>query len=211
MFCMCTLRHNMLTLQESVPISTGNKLQQRVWVLFCVHVDETCEWNSRQLTECITHTPLSWLTARVHHLTPIFLQYCPGGILPLEWGNSWGSRMPTSSSLITFPKCLGELEGQMLRLGLKHSLDGLLHQTRAIGEVCCFLHKVLFPHPIPSYTALESSYSWCCLPTCPLTKKQQHFVEKFCWTRFEKITFLLVQEAQRLGDFASNAVLVMKG
>ena len=78
--------------------------------------------------------------------------------------------MLTSSSLPTFLKCLGKLEGRMLRLGLKHSLDGLLHRTRAIGGACCFLHNALFPHPIPSYTALESSYSWCCHPTCPLTK-----------------------------------------
>ena len=105
--------------------------------------------------------------------------------LPPEWGNSWGSLVLTSSSLPTFLECLGKLEGRLLRLGLEHSLDGLLHRTRAIGGACCFLHKALFPHPIPSYTALESSYSWGCLLTCPL-KKQQHFVENFCWTRLEK-------------------------
>ena len=76
--------------------------------------------------------------------------------------------MLTSSSLPTFFKCLGKLEGRLLRLGLEHSLDGLLHQTRAIGGACCFLLKALFPHPIPSYTALESSFSWGCLLTCPL-------------------------------------------
>ncbi len=105
--------------------------------------------------------------------------------LPPEWGNSWGSLVLTSSSLPTFLECLGKLEGRLLRLGLEHSLDGLLHRTRAIGGACCFLHKALFPHPIPSYTALESSYSWGCLLTCSL-KKQQHFVENFCWTRLEK-------------------------
>ena len=78
--------------------------------------------------------------------------------------------MLTSSSLPTFFECLGKLEGRMLRLGLKHSLDGLLHRTRAIGGACCFLLSALFPHPIPSYTALESSYPSGCLPTCPLKK-----------------------------------------
>ena len=82
------------------------------------------------------------------------------------------------------PQCLGKLEDRLLRLGLEHSLDGLLHRTRAIGGACCFLHKALFPHSIPSYTALERSYSWGCLLTCPLKK---HFVENFCWTRLEKI------------------------
>ena len=28
---------------------------------FCFHVDGTCEWNSQQLTEYVTHTLLSWL------------------------------------------------------------------------------------------------------------------------------------------------------
>ena len=104
--------------------------------------------------------------------------------LPPEWGNSWGSLVLTSSSLPTFLECFGKLEGQMLRLGLEHSLDGLLHWTRAIGGDCCFLHQALFPHPIPSYTALESSYSWGCLLTCPL--KKQRFVENFCWTWLKK-------------------------
>ena len=103
--------------------------------------------------------------------------------LPPEWGNSWGSLVLTSSSLPTFLECFGKLEGRLLRLGLEHSLDGLLHRTRAIGGACCFLHKALFPHSIPSYTALERSYSWGCLLTCPL-KKQQQFVENFCWKNY---------------------------
>ena len=115
-------------------------------------------------------------------------QCCLGGMnLSSSWMRGFfGVRMLTSSSLLTFPKCLGELEGQMLRLGLKHSLDGLLHQTRAIGGACCFLHKALFPHPIPSCTALESSYSGGCLLTCSL-KKQQHFVENFVRQGWKKL------------------------
>ena len=108
--------------------------------------------------------------------------------LPPEWGNSWGSLVLTSSSLPTFLECLGKLEGQLLRLGLEHSLVGLLHRTRAIGGACCFLHKALFPHPIPSCTALESSYSWGCLLTCSL-RKQQHFVENCVGQDWKKITF----------------------
>ena len=159
------------------------------WVLFCVHVDGTCEWSSRQLTECIAHVLLLWMTTKGYHLTPLFFSDALVAwiTLPPKWGNSWGSLVLTSSSLPTFLECLGKLEGRPLRLGLEHSLDGLLHQTRAIGEACCFLHKALFPHPIPSYTALESSYSWGCLLTCSL--KKQHFVENFCWTRLEKATF----------------------
>lgn len=110
--------------------------------------------------------------------------------LPPEWGNSWGSLVLTSSSLPTFLKCLGKLEGRLLRLGLEHSLDGLLHRTRAIGGACCFLHKALFPHPIPSYTALESSYPSGCLPTCPLKKQQT-----LCWE------FLLDKVGKKLPSF----------
>ncbi len=105
--------------------------------------------------------------------------------LPPKWGNSWGSLVLTSSSLPTLLECLGKLEGRMLRLGLKHSLDGLLHQTRAIGGAWCFLHKALFPHPIPSYTALESFYSWGCLLTCSL-KTTTTLCWDFFWTRLEK-------------------------
>ena len=77
-----------------------------------------------------------------------FLQCCPGG---MNHSSSWmrkflGVQMLTSSSLITFPKCLGKLEGQRLSIWLKHSLDGLLHQTRAIRGVCYSQHNALFPH-----------------------------------------------------------------
>ena len=129
--------------------------------------------------------------------------------LPPEWGNSWGSLVLTSSSLPTFLECLGKLEGRLLRLGLEHSLDGLLHRTRAIGGACCFLHKALFPHPIPSYTALESSYSWGCLLTCSL--KNNTLLRIFVGQGWKKITFFLVQQAQRLGDIASIAVLDIQG
>ena len=119
-----------------------------------------------------------WLQGGIVSLP--FFQCCLGGI---HDSSSWmrklaGVRMLTSSSLLTFPECLGWLEGRMLRLGLKHSLDGLLHQTRAIRGAFCSLHKALFPHPIPSHTALESYNSWGCLPTCPL-KKQRQFGENF--------------------------------
>ena len=110
-----------------------------------------------------------------------------------EWGNSWGSQMLTSSSLIRFPKCLGKVEGRRLRIWLKHSLDGLLHWTRATREACCSLHKALFPHPIPSYTALESSYSWGCLLTCPVKR-----TTTLCWE------FLLDKVGKKLPSFWCN-------
>ena len=166
---MCTPEYIMLTLLESVPTSTG-KFQWFIWVFLCVHVDGTCEWNLHQLTECIAHVSCLIDYKRVSH-SPFFSVALMAWItLPPEWGNSWGSLVLTSSSLPTFFKCLGKLEGRMLRLGLKHSLDGLLHQTRAIGGACCFLHQALFPHTILSYTVLESSYSWGCLQTCPYKK-----------------------------------------
>ena len=175
----------MLTLQESVPTSTG-KFQ---WFLGSSLVSMSMEPVSK------THN--SWLSTLL-----MFCCFERGGIVSLPfssvmpwWHDSLfllneeilgGSLVLTSSSLPTLFKCLGKLEGRLLRLGLEHSLDGLLHRTRAIGGACCFLLKALFPHPIPSYTALESSYSWGCFLTCSL-KIQQDFVENFCWTRLKKL------------------------
>ena len=54
--------------------------------------------------------------------------------------------MLISSSLPTFLKCLGKLEGRLLRLGLEHSLDGLLHQTRAL--LLPAQSSLSTPHPL---------------------------------------------------------------
>ncbi len=113
-----------------------------------------------------------------------FLQCCPGGMNDTSSRKFLRVQMLTSSSVLTFPECSGKLEDWMLRLCLKHSLDRLLHWTRAIRGTCCSLHKARFPHPIPSSTALESYYSWGCLPTCPL-KKQQTLCWGFCWTKMK--------------------------
>ena len=151
------------------------------------------------------------LTARGYCLTPLFLCYLGGMNHSSSLMRKFlGSLVNTSSSLPTFLECLGKLEGRMLRLGLKHSLDGLLHRTRAIGGACCFLHKALFPHPIPSYTPLESSYSWGCLLTCPL-KNNNTLLRIFVGQGWKNITFFLVQQAQSLGDIASIAVLDIQG
>ncbi len=120
--------------------------------LFSFHVNghaSACEWNPRQLNECITHIPLSWLTSRGYRLTPLFFSVALVAWItfPPEWGNSWGSWMLTYSFLNHIPqKFLGKLEDRRLRMQLKHTLDGLLHRTRAIREVCYSLHKALFPH-----------------------------------------------------------------
>ena len=105
-----------------------------------------CEWNSWQLTECITHT-LVQLTARGIVSLLFFSVVLAAWIAPIpEWGYSWGYRMPTSSFLISLAECSGKLQGRRLSLGLKHFLDGLLHWARAIGGACFSLHKALFPH-----------------------------------------------------------------
>ncbi len=147
-FFMCTIRHHMLTLQESVPISTG-KFQWCIWVFFVSMSMETASktygsWLSVQLI----HHCIDWLQGG-YLLAPLF------SVLP--WRHEWYFLLseeilwgPWCSSLPTFLECLGKLEGWMLRLALKHSLDGLLHRTRAIREAGCSLHKALFTHPIPS-------------------------------------------------------------
>ena len=131
--------------------------------------------------------------------------------LPPEWGNSWRPLVLTSSSLPTFLKCLGKLEGQLLRLGLEHSLDGLLHWTRAIGGACCFLHKALFPHPIPSYTALEVSYSWCCLPTCPLTKSNNTLLRIFVGQGWKKLPSYWCSKHRDLDILPASQCWIFKG
>ncbi len=131
---------------------------------FCVDYMSTdmcqsCEWNSKQLTECITHVSLFWLTARgISSQTP-FIQYCLGlaaWLAPIpEWGNSWGFRMPTSSFLISLPACSGKLEGRRPGLILKRFLDGPLHQAGVIERACYSLHKALCSHS-STFLALPS-------------------------------------------------------
>ncbi len=77
-FCSrCKSKHNMLTLQESVPISTGTSSSDVLGICFIfdymsMDMCQACEWNSQQLAEWITHVPLFWLTARGYCLTPLF-------------------------------------------------------------------------------------------------------------------------------------------
>jgi len=169
-------RHKWSLFSACAPIGTTCSLCKRVCSYQLASSSDVfgsfffpCRWNLCQACEWNSSCFAAWLTTRGYRLTPLFFSVALVACitLPPKWGNSWGSLVLTSSSLPTFLKCLGKLEGRLLRLGLEHSLDGLLHRTRAIGEACCFLHKALFPHPIPSCTALESSYSWGCLLTCP--------------------------------------------
>ena len=107
-----------------------------------------------------------------------------------------------------FLECLGTLEGKRLSLQLKHSLDGFFHWTRTIRGACYSLHKALFPHsstpPVLPWTATTLEGVSLLVP-----KKATNTVLRLFVGQTSKTTFLLVQEAQRLGDFASNVVLVM--
>ena len=122
---------------------------------------QACEWNSQQLAEWITHVPLFWLTARGYRLTPLF-QCLSAWIAPIpEWGNPWGSRMPTSLFLISLPTCSGKLEGRRPGLKLKRFLDGILHRAVAIEGACYSLHHALESTLLNlSSTAFKSHYSW---------------------------------------------------
>ena len=208
-------RHNMLTLQERVPISTGNKFQ---WCVFYVDYMSTvmcqaCEWNSQQLTECITHVLLFWLTARGYHLTPFF-QCCLGGMnRPSSWMRKFLRVLDTYLILLDLtPQMFGLAWGQRWSLKLQNFLDGVLHRAVAIEGACYSLHNALESTLLNlSSTACKSYYSWGCLLTLAPRKSNKRFVETFCWKRFKKITFFFVQQAQRLGDLASNTVLVTLG
>ena len=124
---------------------------------------QTCEWNSQQLTECITHVLLLWLTARGYRLTPLFSVLFWRYDLPLFLNEEilGGPGCPPHPFSTSLPNCLGTLEGWRLGLGLKHFLDGPLHRAGAIGGACYSLHKALCPHSsTPSGTAFKSYYSW---------------------------------------------------
>ncbi len=107
-----------------------------------------------------------------------------------------------------FLECLGKLEGQRLRLRLKHSLDELLHWTRAIREsyypyAKLSFHTLQTPPVLPwTATTLEGVSEL-------VPKKAETTLLRLFLGQRSRITFLLVQKAQRLGDFASNAVLVI--
>ncbi len=122
---------------------------------FFVHLSidmcQACEWNSWQLTQCVhlIHHCFVWLQEGIILLSHFSVRLSAWITLTPEWGDSWGFRMPTSSFLISFPKCLGMLEGQRLWLGLKHSFDGLSHQTRAMGEPVTPFSKISFHTPQP--------------------------------------------------------------
>ncbi len=124
---------------------------------------QACEWNSQQLTECITHVLLLWLTARGYRLTPLFSVLFWWHELPL-FLNEEILRVPDAHLillLISLPKCLGTLEGQRWSLKLQHFLDGVFHRAVAIEGSCCSLYNAmestLLNH---SGTAFKSYYSW---------------------------------------------------
>ncbi len=96
----------------------------------------------------------------------------------------------------------------MLRLGLKHSLDGLLQWTRAIRGDYYSLHKSLVPHS-STFSVLPWRATTLEGVSNLVPKKATNTLLRLFIGQRSKITFLLVLEAQRLGDFASNAVLVM--
>ena len=68
--------------------------------------------------------------------------------------------MPTSSFLISLPKCLGKLEGQRQSTKLQDFLDGVLHQAVAIEGACYSLNNALESTLLNlSGTAFKSYYS----------------------------------------------------
>ena len=68
--------------------------------------------------------------------------------------------MPTSSILISLPKCSGKLEGRRPGLKLKRFLDGILHRAVAIEGACYSLHNALESTLLNlSSTAGKSYYS----------------------------------------------------
>jgi hypothetical protein len=154
-------------MEQSIPLSTGNKFQWCVWVLFCVDymLMDMCwayEWNSQQLTECITHNHcLDWLQGGIVSL-PFFSVALATWIVPIpEWGNSWGSPMSTLSFLIALSKFLGKLEGRRPRLKLKRFLDWVLHQAVATEGACYSLHNAFESTLLNLFgTAFEIYYSW---------------------------------------------------
>ena len=118
--------------------------------------------------------------------------------------------MYTSSFLISLIKCSCKLEGRRPGLKLKRFLDGVLHQAVAT-EGACYSHTMpLSPHSSTSLVLSLRATTLEGVSQLSLQKSNKRFVETFCWKRL-KITFLLVQQAQRLGDLASNAVLVLLG
>jgi len=175
-------------------------------------MEPVSETRNSWLSVELIHRCLDWLQGGI--ASHPFFQCCLGGMNDSS-SRAWkflGVRMLTSSSLITFPKWLGKLEGQMLRQELKHSLGGLLHRTRASRGACCSLHKALVQHLILSCTALESDYSLLLRVSPDLSLKNQ---QTLCWDflldKEKTITFFLVQQAHKSRDFARNPVLMMWG
>ena len=174
----------MLTLQKSVPTSTG-KFQ---WLFGSSSVSMSMEpvskthssWMRAWLMFCC----FDWLQGGIVSLP--FFQCCLGGMNhSFFWMKEFLGVL--GAHLLRFthiPRMFGQAWGPTAKTRSWAFLGWVLQRTRAIGGACCFLHKALSPHSIPSCTALESSYSWGCLLTCSL--KKQHFVENFCWTRLEK-------------------------
>ena len=107
--------------------------------------------------------------------------------------------MLTPSLSTTLPKCLGMLGGRRPGLKLKRFLDEPLHWAGVIGGACYSLHKALFPH---SSTPLVLHWRVLHLrsPNFVPGKATNILLRLFCWAKIKK-----------LGDFSSNAVLVMWG
>ena len=167
-FYTCVLLDTTCSLCKRVyPYQLGTSSSDVFGVFLCwLHVDGHVSdlWVKLTTADRVYNSCTAALTdcKGVSSHSPIFSTILAVWLAPIpEWGNSWGSQMPTSSFFSSLPNCLGTLEGWRLGLGLKHFLDGPLHRTGAIGGACYSLHKALCPHSsTPSGTAFKSYYSW---------------------------------------------------
>ena len=112
--CMCALRHNMLTLQESVPISTGNKFQWCVWVLFYwlyVSRHMSCLWVTLTTADRVYNScTAAWTYWKGYCLTPL-LQCSLGGMNRPRtcMRKCWGVPDAHLILLISLPESSGNL------------------------------------------------------------------------------------------------------
>ena len=113
--------------------------------------------------------------------------------------------MPTSSFLIWVSL---RTEGKECKLSTPWmgSCTGL----EQLGESATPYTKLSFHTPQPLVYCLGELLLLRMSPNLSLKKATNTLLRLFVGQR-SKITFLLVQQAQRLGDFASNAVLVIRG
>ena len=184
---MCALGHNMLTLQEGVPISTGTSSSDVLGIYFWLHVLRhvsglwvkltTADWvhhsYAAALTDCngvSSYSPIfSTILFFWQHEVPLFLNE---EILE-------GPGCPPHPFFTSLPKCLGMLEGQRWSLKLQHFLDGDLHRALAIEGACCSLYNALESTLLNhSGTVFKSYHSWGISWLCPW-KSNRCFVETF--------------------------------